>query len=310
MARDAWTLEGTQLLAARLLWFLMNSLAIITYILYVPYYYIDLLSSAQLVDTLTIFGFAPEVYAGIVTIRDILVTCIFTIAGLLFLRNRTTDGRIIFLSAVLTMGGTVIPSTVLATAPAQLALLSDVVYLLAAAGFIILLFVMPDGRFYPRFAKPSVFFWFIATFVVYVLSSFVPALGWPDNAVFPFAFLWLADGIGTQIYRYIKIYDPTKKQQTKWIITGFLLIFIGFIGMNIVDILVTDAFGEDAASIVYNLHLISIFGVIPAISLPITFGVSFLQYRLWDLGYLLRRLLQLIISYLPPAFNDSVPKAN
>jgi PAS domain S-box-containing protein len=257
---------------------------------------LELLTDAQSVDTLAVFGFAPEVYAGVVTIRDTIVTSIFIIASILYVRARSTDGRIIFLSTVLTLGGVAIPSTVLASAPTELVFLSDVVYLIAAAGFIMLLFLMPDGRFYPKFARPIAIFCLVATFIVYGLSIFFPVLGWPENSVFPFVFLWLAVGLVIQVLRYRNFYEPTKKQQTKWIITGFLLIFIGLLGMNLIDIPIAAALGEDAAEIIYNLHLISIFGVVPALSLPLTFGISGLQYRLWDLGYLLRRLLRVIAS--------------
>jgi PAS domain S-box-containing protein len=287
----------TSIKLGQFLWILLAGIALLVYFSCVPYYYLDLQQSAIDSDSTSYLGIMPSVYAGFITVRDIFVTLIFLIGSLIIIQRRFDNELGLYSSAVLLLGGVAIPATFQTTLPPELSLIADFLYSLSSFGFIVFLFVVPDGKFYPRVAKYLVGFWILITFIVEMVSFLFPFLGWPENAFFPFAMLWLGCGLLIQLHRYMQYYDPVKKQQTKWIILGFSLIFIGLFAMSLGRILVSLSLGWEVADLYYNFIFITVCGVSPAISMPSTVASAVLQYRLWDLEYLGKKVLAQTMQY-------------
>ena len=164
------------------------------------------------------------------------------------------------------------------------------------------LLVFPDGRFQPGLSR-------------YVLALFAPLymivapsgsilLGGQSLPTIQFIAFFVvfsspALGLLAQIYRYRAVASPVQKQQTKWILLGF----IGWVLMSFVYLGIQVFFPQlrlpsifpDA--VIYALPaLISLYILVPLLLIslnliPFTFGLSILRYRLWNIDIVINRSL-------------------
>jgi hypothetical protein len=95
-------------------------------------------------------------------------------------------------------------------------------------------------------------------------------------------------GVASQIYRYRRVSTRIQRQQTKWVLYGFLIMFAAM--------MVWIAFGEFSSLPVGRARLAFNFSVpiqnIFITAFPITFVISILRYRLWDIDLIIRKTVQ------------------
>jgi hypothetical protein len=128
--------------------------------------------------------------------------------------------------------------------------------------WILILCVFPDGRFVPRWTR-----WL---FLVSILLSLpIPTGEWSaisSGAIIPF-FMLLAYA---QVYRYRRVSDAAGRQQTRWVVFGFVV--------SIVLSLI--------ASLIYKQPSPPLLNV-----LPLTLTIAILRSHLWDIDLIIRRTL-------------------
>jgi hypothetical protein len=154
--------------------------------------------------------------------------------------------------------------------------------------FILLLYLFPDGRFAPR--------WFSYLVAIHILIVLLepnlfpnsPAATSADTVVVIAAMSGIVLGVASQIYRYRRVSTRIQRQQTKWVLYGFLIMFAAM--------MVWIAFGEFSSLPVGRARLAFNFSVpiqnIFITAFPITFVISILRYRLWDIDLIIRKTVQ------------------
>jgi hypothetical protein len=158
--------------------------------------------------------------------------------------------------------------------------------------FILLPFIFPNGRFVPRWTR-----WLLLPlgFIMIPPMMLVSAAGEKDNPIASLGLLvgftawFLAAGYAV-IYRYTRISNAVERQQTKWVMAGFLGTFVGIIPFTVT----TFAFPPSQPSperLAFVLLVLFPVGFITYLFLSGAIAVAILRYRLWDIDILIRKTL-------------------
>jgi hypothetical protein len=170
------------------------------------------------------------------------------------------------------------------------------VLLLRAVAFsavMIAMYLFPDGRFVPHWTKYLAAIWILNT-LSWLIAP--PALRKPAmnslSDLLPFGLMMAFFGtvVIAQMLRRRRTRDAIQRQQTKWVVYGFLGFFII---MNSVwaPVMALPALRTPSVpSMLYEFLLIP--GTLFSIAiLPISIGFSIVRYRLWDIDVLVNRTL-------------------
>jgi hypothetical protein len=298
------------LIAARLLWGTAALLSIGTFVASIPARFIQLSTVAlgkqmgvgQLtpadVAALAQLGISSSSYAAyIVTLEGIVaLVCVGVAAVIVWYKS--DDGLALLVTLTLIMLGVVStpPITALVAIQPAWQLPAHLLRALFLVCIFLFFYLFPDGRFIPGWTR-----WLAAMWMVYAfVSLLVPALVPPINLVTAEALpdilvnVWLLCHFGVailaQIYRYRRVSTPRQRQQTKWIVFGFLAVFLTAVGVVLPSLSFPSLRQPGVTNSVYELvgvtALLCVFLV-----LPITIGLAILRRRLWDIDIIINRTL-------------------
>jgi hypothetical protein len=306
-ASPARELSGAGLLAARAAWALLFAVTLITFALSVPLgyaaYLVPCSGDACFVDQLTAEGVAalaalgltPHFYAVSAVIMAVASVLVTSSLGLLIAWRRPRDPLALFVSITLVLLGVFINSFVEvadALGPGW-ALTVDIGQSLMWLAFPILLYIFPDGRLVPRWAWLPLIGW-VYTQAMFYIGSLFPALiplnpgNWPEIPALLLYTALLLSCLYALLHRFRRVSSPLQRQQTKWVVFGLvcaLLVLIlggGLAQLFFPSMLVPGTLGD----LIYDL-----IGFAALLLIPVTFAISILRYRLWDIDVLIRRTL-------------------
>lgn len=270
---------------------------IITATLYlscVPIYY-DMLVSHCITDGCGVA--IPVLDLGSLTIAetalllvtvDVSLTLVFYISALILLWKSARAPVGLLAALAMIAFGTSFPSLV-AIAAAEGTIQHYWFHSLAAIGWTtISLFCLlfPNGSFVPKWSKYVMLLIGIVSFVnIFFEGNLWRTLHFP-------MFLQFAWYLGTtliliyaQVYRFRRVSTPEQRQQTKWVVYGVTVCFIGF---AVISMLFDPAFHHNNAAyyVLLNaaLHLC-------LSALPVTLTIAVLRRRLWDINPLVNRTI-------------------
>jgi len=157
-----------------------------------------------------------------------------------------------------------------------------------SVGLLILLFYLfPDGRFAPRWLG-RIGLVMLAVLVLDPLVIRTEARGASASLLIIIVFvLGVSLGIYSQVYRFRRVSNATQRQQTKWVLLGFVGMFSGMLPWAI--------FAEIAplepgpARVLFNFSLLPQYVLIGLF--PLSVVISIMRYRLWDIDLIIRRTL-------------------
>lgn len=147
-------------------------------------------------------------------------------------------------------------------------------------------FLFPDGSFVPKWTR-FVFLLIVAVDVIQLLyrGQMMDALNVPEYI----QLLWYVGStvilIYSQVYRFRKVSQPVQRQQTKWVVYGVSIGFVGFVAMSILF----DPSLNDGSAITY-VYLNAILNL-SLTAIPITLMMAILRKRLWNIDPLVQRTL-------------------
>ena len=146
------------------------------------------------------------------------------------------------------------------------------------------LFLFPNGRFVPRWARWVILFW-IAHEVAYYLfpeSVFNTDRSFPLlDIVLLSAFTCIA--LGAQVYRYMRKSNPAEREQSRWVVFGLVAGGLGALAFN-VPLQSSIAQFSSPYALVIDAGFIS-----SMLMIPLTIGVAILHHRLWDIDVIINR---------------------
>ena len=153
---------------------------------------------------------------------------------------------------------------------------------------VIFLFVFPNGRFSPHWGRYVAVAWAIyaATWLFFPMLN--PHQSSSPLALFIFMGVVFA-GLVAQIYRYRRVSNPVERQQSKWVLAGFITTHTCFFLLVTLSVLGVTPRLEAIAPVPVRL-LNTIFGL-SAILIPITIAFAVFRRRLWDIDLIINRAL-------------------
>jgi len=236
-------------------------------------------------------GAPVEAPAGLVFVLDLLgvlassaagMVCL-TLAVLLFWR-RSDDWMVMFISSYLLLYGTIMAGPLEwaeAFYPGWPSLAIDVVQPLFLTTPTIALFVLfPDGRFVPPWTR-----WLILLSIPLTVAM----LYLPPSYSWALVGMIVLGAIYAQIYRYRHVSTPTERQQTKWVLFGFLLwlVLTGILGVPY-----SIEMSLPSGSPLPWWTLVSSAGWWVALTIvPLLLSIAVLRYRLYDIDIIINRTL-------------------
>lgn len=277
-------LRGGWLLTARLVWVLLALLIVVLNVLAVPPVIASTFLTPGVVRELHSLGFSQTLYLTLVIgMNGLCIGLYLAMAALLFWR-RSHDRMAYFGSlTLLTFGGAVGGFQSNFTSSSLVwNLIVFVPFLVGQTAFLVFFYLFPSGRFVPRWtiwpALLSVLYWYAMTADPDLNSGPLGIL------ILPF----LLTTIIAQVYRYRRVSTFRERQQTKWLVFGFVLAMLIFILSRVLVFILPPAVlnSQVAGNLVgggsADLALMLI---------PIFLGIAILRDRLFDIDLIINRTL-------------------
>jgi hypothetical protein len=280
---SATTLRGRWLLLTRVTWAVIAVSALGLFVASIPAYVSNILeigradwmgapveAPAALVLTLDLLGMLASVTAASVCL----------ILGVVLFWRRSDDWMVVFTSAYLLLYGTIMAGP-LEWVENFSTLAVDVLQpLLLTTPTLALIVLFPDGRFVPRWTR-----WLIVSSIALVAAIFyLPLAYWGA-----FMVVILLSTMYAQVYRYRRVSTPTGRQQTKWVLFGFLLWWLLIMVLGVPYAIELNL---PPGSPLPWWTLVSSTGWWLTLTIvPLSLSIAVLKYRLYDIDIIINRAI-------------------
>ena len=280
------------MLLARAAWLALVAVQLLSFALFLPNYLPLAEHPCPEKCTLTIenaralsdAGIAPAAYLSALLVVIVFSTLIATAMAVILVIRRPRD-RMALITAAFVV---ILPTSLLINTPPvavgfsqttafRLPLSLDLALAALQSGIIYgLFFLFPTGRFVPRWS------WLLlAVFLVFTTAIGIwPSLQATSLAAWP---VFFGGAIACMGYRYWRVSTPLERQQTKWVLLGFLLFLLASQAYWL------PSFTPLRATVYVPLAYLAYQLVMPIMLM--TFFIAIQRYRLYDIDAIVRRTL-------------------
>jgi hypothetical protein len=300
-------LSGSRLIIARAVWLALVIPSLGLFVASLPVFYqqiqracVDVVTcnltgalNAKGVQELPALGLSVSSYAALITLFYTIIVVIWSGVGFLIFWRRSDEWFALVTAFFLVMFNITYPEFPLSALALAYPIFTVPIIFLGALGLASLaLFLMlfPNGRLVPRWMGP-----FLLLTIISTVSTVIPptlrfsSSNLPDLIGGLLNVVTVVSIIFSQIYRYMRVSTHDERQQTKWVVSGIIIVLIGVF-------VVLPIFGNFFPILNQpNIPISQIFGVLgyPLVLLliPLSVGNAILRYRLYDIDVLINRTL-------------------
>jgi hypothetical protein len=295
-------LSGTRLIVARAVWLALVIPSVGLFVASLPVYYsqlhracVDLVTcniagslNVKGLQQLPTLGLSVNAYAALFTIYFTIIVTIWCVVGFLIFWRRSDEWFALLTAFFLVMFNITYPGFPLSALAFAYPILTLPIIFMGALGLASLALFMvlfPNGRLVPRWMAL-----FLLLAMIGTVSSALPSTsnilpGWANLLVNIVVFGAI---IFSQIYRYRWVSNRVERQQTKWVVSGIIIVLVGIVVLPIFDNFFPTLNQP-------NVPSSQIFGLLQypllLLSLPLSIGIAILRYRLWDIDRIINRTL-------------------
>ena len=157
-------------------------------------------------------------------------------------------------------------------------------FVLPALGYFLVTF--PDGRFVPRWSWLLAVLWIVQTILFEIPGSF-NIVFWPLPLFVAELLLTYGGTVGLLIYRYVRVFSYSQRQQTKWLVFGLSGFAVLILLYSLIGSLIPGFGASDSPYQLVSGTLLPL----TFLMLPLSVAIAILRARLWDIDVLIRRSL-------------------
>lgn len=288
-------LYGRWLVIARVTWFVVVGLVGALFIASMPPYvaYLHTLTTGVVVDlnagqltpagvrALQALDLSIDFYAIYHLVLNAVFLCGFLGVGSVLFWRKAENPMALLTSFALV----IFPSTFLyqtTTLPTIWLLPTRAIDFLGGISISLVFYLFPNGRFVPGWTR-----WLMIGWVIYQGAyAFIP---WPSFSLFEniLLFTLLVSLVAVQIYRYRHVSTSLERLQIRWVIFGFTVAVVGFLGVILPGTFFPAQF--QPGTLVYfvgntALHLF-------LLCIPLSLGIAILRSHLWNIDLVINRML-------------------
>jgi hypothetical protein len=239
-------------------------------------------------------GLSPGFFAAYTVAMDVVFAAVCGVVAALIFWRKSDDRMALFVSlALLTFGTSTFTFTMAALAARHPAWETPVSFLhfLGAASFGLFVYLFPDGRFVPRWARWVALVWIASQLPRYFFPDwYADPNTWYDWISGPVWLAALSIAIYSQVRRYRHTSSSVQRQQIKWVVFGISAALTGFLSIQLV-------LGEGGTTprspgaLVAYLVGYTFFGYLAVLLIPISIGIAVLRHHLFDVDLVINRTL-------------------
>ncbi len=159
-----------------------------------------------------------------------------------------------------------------------------VISIFTALGYFLVTF--PDGRFVPGWTWMLVVLWAVRTLFYLIpgpsnIAFWPPALNIVDEVVS------YGGSLVVLVYRYVRVFSPSQRQQAKWVLFGFGGLIVVIILYDLIALLVPGLATPDSLYLLSDTTLT----MVTFLLIPLSVAMAILRAGLWEIDVIIRRTL-------------------
>jgi hypothetical protein len=248
--------------------------------------------AAAEVAVLDAWGLTTQVYAAVMIAIPVIVLLVYWVLGglILWQQGPSRLGLAVSLALIVFPIFTFAGDHDWSTSNPNVALLGAVVGILGTFISLVFLYLIPNGRFSPRWAYiPLLGTLLLLSMVTIATNSIISPPAQVESLVTISLLSLVLLGGGLQIYRYLRDSNSVERQQTKWILVGVLAYVLAIIVWVLIFGRAVDIPAGTPRLVANLVGWYS--NLLTLLALPAAITIAILRYRLWDIDLLIRRTL-------------------
>jgi hypothetical protein len=296
-------LHGRWLLIARVGWMVLTLLILTLNVAMIPRYYAVLQAHCQpgpqcFALQLTAydrqllhqFGLSLGFLAAYQVTLDAVSVLVCCALGALIFWRKSADRMALFCAFMLVLFGgagftSILQDTLAPVSPAWFALIGTL-DVLGQTSFLIFFLLFPSGQFVPRWTRwiaLCVVLYWIST--IFLANSLYSRSSWSNLVFFPL----LLCIVGAQVYRYRRVSTSRERQQTKWVVFGFVIGIVGFLLVLVFGQVFLSPALQQSSVLTTLVNGTIIYGFL--LLIPISIAIAILRSRLYDIDVVINKAL-------------------